>query len=465
MMSAVLPERSGRIPSALEVCQLSKVKLYACALMVLVGACWSPALRAGDGPIEINGLKFESWSEYTQSDYFRSNGKRCGFNAPEEEKDPFQESGDCPLYSTNPTAEYDPGDILTLQVVVHVLARKTGEGAVPDSLIHSQIDILNEDFLAIAGSNGEDGTYGGIQFVLASDDPDGNPTNGITRHSKYLWFLDAENYWDPLAWDPNRYINIYTNLASGYLGYVPWLPQNSPVGSNEDRIVVLHSAFGRNAPIGPPYDQGRTLTHEMGHYLGLWHTFDFGCGSDSLPTCYTSGDRICDTESEASNHFGCPVSSATCDTPDPIRNYMNYTDDLCMWEFTTEQVRRMRCTTEEYRGDLVDVATSVSGGSSGSSAGVFPVRAALHLENLPNPFNPVTEIRYRIPEAGPVRLDLFSPSGRLVRTLVNGVRNGGDHAIRWDGSDNAGLPVASGVYFSRLQAGGETITKRMALVR
>ena len=80
--------------------------------------------------------------------------------------------------------------------------------------------------MALQGSNGQSGTNSKIQFVLASEDPQGNPTNGITYTSNSNWFNDSGNYWDSLAWDPSRYVNIYTNTADGYLGYVPWLPQN-----------------------------------------------------------------------------------------------------------------------------------------------------------------------------------------------------------------------------------------------
>src|SRR5262249_54891167 len=94
------------------------------------------------------------------------------------------------------------------------------------------------------------------------------------------------------------------------------------------------------------YNQGRTVTHEVGHWLGLFHPFDFGCGTSS---CYTTGDRICDTNAEANARFGCPGSAVSCGSPDPIHNYMDYTDDTCMTNFTQEQARRMRCTLTSYR--------------------------------------------------------------------------------------------------------------------
>jgi hypothetical protein len=127
-------------------------------------------------------------------------------------------------------------------------------------------------------------------------------------------------------------------------------------------VVIYWSTFGRNAPYGPPYDLGRTTTHEVGHYLGLWHPFDNGCGTATAPGCYTSGDRICDTNRESTPNFDCP-DRFTCagDTaPDPIENYMDYTDDVCMTEFTPEQARRMRCSLEFYRPNLYEIVSAAT---------------------------------------------------------------------------------------------------------
>ena len=92
---------------------------------------------------------------------------------------------------------------------------------------------------------------------------------------------------------------------------------------------------------------GRTLTHEIGHYLGLFHTFQGGCGSAA---CYTSGDLICDTNAESGPNFSCAGSPpSSCCSVDPIDNYMDYSDDLCMEKFTAEQVNRMRCSLINWR--------------------------------------------------------------------------------------------------------------------
>jgi len=423
---------------------------------ILPGAvCAAPASPASSAPIEIGGETWASWHDYVTSEAFVDGGRRCG-TRPAGGTDEILRgaASDCALNSTNPLPEYDPGAPFVLTLVFHVITATNGNGNVTDALIESQVDILNEDYLAMAGTNGGNGNDAAIQFRLATEDPDGNPTNGITRTVNNSWYNDAGTYYNTLAWDPARYVNVYTNSAGGYLGYVPDLPQSGTlVGTNADRIVVLWSAVGRDAPIGPPYDQGRTLTHEMGHYLGLWHTFANGCGS--VGACYTSGDRICDTDPESSPTYGCPTSLVTCGYPVPKENYMDYSDDLCMEWFTTEQVRRMRCTLQYWRPDLSPAGAV--GANEPFAAGAIRLLG----QNRPNPFGTDTRIAYDLPRSGPVSLRVLDVAGRTVRTLVSGVREAGTHGVAWDGRDAAGAPVAAGVYFYRLQAPGGAETRRM----
>ncbi len=343
-----------------------------CTPVVLLTLCalvLPSAVAAGEEPIAIDGLTFSNWQEYVDSEYFKLAG-RCAtpdFEIRQALWGPFHERGsdpaDCSAFSTNPDVIYAPTTLYEIQVVVHIIENTSGAGAISDELVHSQIEILNEDFLALMGTNGGNGNDAQIQFALATEDPGGNPTTGITRSVNNTWFADGGSYWNSLAWDPHTYMNIYTNSASGALGYVPFLPADgggSQVGAAHDRVVVLWNAFGRDAPIGPPYDQGRTLTHEVGHYLGLEHTFSGGCGDASPPGCYTTGDLICDTNAESSPTFSpCQLGDkSTCGSVDPSDNYMDYSDDLCMMQFTVEQGRRNRCTLQNYRPGIWTVADS-----------------------------------------------------------------------------------------------------------
>ncbi len=320
--------------------------------------------------IVAGGVLYESFEEYFTSDYFKQMNARCGTRIDPliaqmaaGNIGPAGSPADCTYNFTNPAAEYDPSTgKFRIPVVVHVIQRTNGTGFIPEDRIRSQIDVLNEDFLAILGSLGENGTDIQIEFYLATEDPDGNPTNGITYSTNNTWYNDSGGYYNSLAWDTNRYCNIYTNSASGALGYVPDLPQGGIAGNPADRIVIFHDAFGRNSPL-PPYHLGRTTTHEMGHYLGLWHVFDNGCGNNN---CYSTGDRICDTNPMSSPTFGCPGSRNQCGEPAPFHNYMDYSDDICMDNFTPEQARRMRCSLEFYRPDLAQADTGCPADIDGS---------------------------------------------------------------------------------------------------
>lgn len=303
-----------------------------------------------DSEIIADGVTYSSWDELFDSGYYNHESTHCRTLPSMAEADLRGSSFDCSSSRTNIEPQYDPvNGLIRIPVVVHIIQNTSGTGNISDSLVHSQIAVLNEDFQAIAGTNGAPGNDAQIEFFLATEDPSGNPTTGITRSTNNTWFNDGGSYWNTLAWDTNHYLNIYTNTASGALGYVPDLPQGGIVGSTADRVVVLYSTFGRNAPF-VPFHLGRTTTHEVGHYLGLYHTFQGGCASTS--SCSTNGDRICDTNPESSPTFGCPGSRSSCGLPAPFHNYMDYSDDICMNNFTDNQNNRMRCTIEHYRPNL-----------------------------------------------------------------------------------------------------------------
>jgi hypothetical protein len=315
--------------------------------------------QTSDGLIHFRGKTFNSWANYFALEELKGSIRhRC--MVPELDVDAWRDiegflpPSDCSNSSTNPAEEYDPAqNVFRIPCVVHVIRNTEGTlGDIPIDRVISGIRILNEDMLALTGTNGENGTDCQIEFFLAEVDPNGNPTNGITFSNNTTWYNDGGNYYNSLAWDPNNYLNIYTNTASGNLGYVPFLPANGNVGSLADRVVVLWESYGENAPIGFPYNLGRTLTHEVGHYLGLNHTFN-GCESGS---CSTGGDLICDTAPQNSPTSGCTGSSCSGTAPDD--NYMDYSYDECMEKFTPIQARRMRCTLLNWRTELPEVGAN-----------------------------------------------------------------------------------------------------------
>jgi hypothetical protein len=275
---------------------------------------------------------------------------RCGTFEPDMTTTEFLMLSDCGYLTNNPNPIHDPSFYYTIPVVFHVIQDNSGDGYLSPETINDQIYILNEDFRAIHGSPGAPGANARIIFQLATTDPSGNPTTGITYSTNNTWFQDNGSYWNSLAWDTNRYLNIYSNAVPCCYGYVSDFPANGVAGDTNDRIVVWWEAVGRDPTSGWPLNMGRTGTHEVGHYLGIYHTFCGGCGSAA--NCDTTADLICDTNGESQATLGCPGSKNSCGNSDPIHNYMDYTDDPCLWEFTPEQVNRMRCTLEDWRPDV-----------------------------------------------------------------------------------------------------------------
>lgn len=223
-----------------------------------------------------------------------------------------------------------------IPVAWHVVYGQSGKGRnattagnIPTTMILDQIDVLNAAF---------DGL--GFQFTLAS----------VDRTNNDRWFSRCENsriesqMKQALAIDPAHTLNIYScQPGQGILGYA-YFPWSAPEGHYIHGVVLLHSSLPGGS--AEPYNQGDTGTHEVGHYLGLYHTFQNGC---SAP-----GDEVADTPYESSPAFGCPVGRDSCTQTglDPITNFMDYTDDACMITFTSDQSTRMQALVSQFRPSL-----------------------------------------------------------------------------------------------------------------
>ncbi|MGK7389040.1 MAG: PKD domain-containing protein [Candidatus Cyclobacteriaceae bacterium M2_1C_046] len=251
-------------------------------------------------------------------------------------------------------------DILIIPVVIHVVhnGESIGVGAnISQAQIQSQIDVLNEDFRRTGpGSNSHPaGADTNIEFVLAVLGPDGNelPEPGINRINggAASWeFTQIENTLKPgTIWDPTKYFNMWTLEFGGedaeLLGYAQFPNLSGLDGidrsngaAETDGVVVGYRYFGRTGNVSSPYDEGRTTTHEVGHWLGLRHIWgDGGCAEDDFCT---------DTPAAGQPNYSC-ITANSCDEGvddqnDMIENYMDYTPDACMNIFTVEQKGRMR---------------------------------------------------------------------------------------------------------------------------
>ena len=322
--------------------------------------------------------------------------------------------------STNNNTYYIP-------VVFHIVYNTESQN-IPDSVIYSQIDVLNEDYRRLNENASETREefleFAGdpnIEFFLANIDPDGNPTNGIihqyTNREEFLMFEDLlanEITLDEVkfsetggsdAWDTNKYLNIWVcNIGSleilglelgQVFGYayppvnideallelsntqtVPDWPTDMLTNEESVQGVVLHyTTIGRNNPSANEdgmieNNLGKTAVHEVGHYLGLRHTWgdavsffgDDGCNVDDgisdTPNASDQAGYICDF-----NKNTCPndlFGSTSEDLPDMVENYMDYSPDNCLNIFTNGQINVMRNILEISRPGLITGTTSIN---------------------------------------------------------------------------------------------------------
>ncbi|WP_363322546.1 M43 family zinc metalloprotease [uncultured Tenacibaculum sp.] len=240
------------------------------------------------------------------------------------------------------------GQIITIPVVVHVIYNSAQEN-ISMAQIQSQIDVLNEDFRRTnsdATNKWSQAADTQIEFQLATVDPNGNSTTGVTRKSssKTSWGTNdamkksSQGGVDP--WNAGEYLNMWVcNIGGGILGYAQF-----PGGSaSTDGIVMSPQYFGSSDKgsgfyLSAPFDKGRTTTHEIGHFLNLRHIWgDGGCSVD---------DFVSDTPTSDAANYGCATGHNSCGSEDMVENYMDYSDDSCMNLFTTGQKNRMRAVLE-----------------------------------------------------------------------------------------------------------------------
>jgi Pregnancy-associated plasma protein-A len=249
--------------------------------------------------------------------------------------------------------------LVTIPVVVHVVYRRDREN-ISKAQIKSQIDRLNRDYRASnPDSSKVPAVWTGlvadakVEFKLATRDPDGKRTDGITRTktNRRSFGADdsvkAKSSGGVAAWPSKRYLNLWVcNLGDGLLGYAQF-----PGGpARTDGVVILYSAFGTQGTVDPPFNKGRTATHEIGHWLNLRHIW--GDRTDCTGT-----DHVSDTPPAKGPNYGEPsFPHITCNNGpngDMFMNYMDYVDDDAMFMFSAGQVTRMNAALAGPRSSFL----------------------------------------------------------------------------------------------------------------
>ncbi|PYV13437.1 MAG: zinc metalloprotease [Acidobacteria bacterium] len=229
---------------------------------------------------------------------------------------------------------------VTINVYFHVIQKDgtagvSGTGYLSAALLNAQVQVLNNSYGGLTG--GADTPFrfvkAGTDYIVNSSWFAAGPDTSAEAQMKTALRLGSADD-----------LNFYTNGGAGYLGWSTF-PWNYSANPKDDGVVCLWSSlpfYGAS----DPYDEGDTATHEVGHWLGLLHTFEGGCSG--------SGDYVSDTPSERSPAFGCPAGRDSCRKRnqaglDPIQNFMDYTDDACMYQFTAGQSTRMDSAWGAYR--------------------------------------------------------------------------------------------------------------------
>jgi hypothetical protein len=293
----------------------SGLVLIVAALVGTAGTRTEAQGRSGDRPQVQNPVPMRPDGQGPQL--------QCGTPDPDPETVRLVE--DYSLRFRGVLAERTSGNI---PVYVHVIRTSSGTGGPTASQINNQISVLNAAYAAT-----------GYSFTLVSTDTTNNSSwytcsgGSCETQMKTALHRGGKN-------DLNIYLN---NMGGGLLGWAtfPWQYASAPT---MDGVVVLTASLPGGS--AAPYNLGDTATHEVGHWMGLYHTFQGGCNGQ--------GDGVSDTPAERSPAYGCPVGRDSCSgrkNPglDPIDNFMDYTDDACMDTFTAGQDSRMDAMVTAYR--------------------------------------------------------------------------------------------------------------------
>ncbi len=353
---------------------------------------------------------------------------------------------------------------VTVNVVFHIVYNTVDEN-ISDEQILSQLDILNEDF-RLLNENQSLVTYPDfaavmadmeINFQLATTDPNGLPTTGITRRLTNipkiaLKLSDGRRRicYTALggtdAWCTDHYLNVWVGkFDEGFFAEASFPNQDTP---EEDGIRIDPYRLGSTGTVIPPYHLGRTLTHELGHYFNLEHLW--GSGSDDV-SC-TEDDGIADTPQQAFSYVGeCPANFnlQSCGSIDQFPNFLNYTDDACMAMFTLGQKEKVWATINALRPGLKQPA------SCGMVATEDLIDQQISIQYTPNPARNQVEVLIQSSDIFEVNLQIFSLEGRKYHTFSFSNKE----LFRFDSS-----VLPAGIYFLKFNFSGFSVFRKLIIL-
>ena len=372
--------------------------------------------------------------------------------------------------AANPMVKKGQQAVITIPVVFHIIhtGELIGTGSnISDAQIQSQIDILNEDF-RLMNSDSLPDTHpfwnytedAEIEFCLASRDPNGNATTGITRTQSSLPFFNdtikifavkstADGGKD--NWDPTKYLNFWTFKAAPWSLGLGWATFSTDLTTDPglDGVAQRYNATGIHLDNWANNNLGRTATHEVGHWLNLLHIWgDDTCGDDF----------VADTEIAEDHNYGCPTfphnANSTCGSGEDgemYMNYMDYGDDACLVMFTAGQADRM---TADLNGNRAGLLTSL--GCSAPTGLLNEVSLENSFEIYPNPSNGNFTVDTHMLKYDNISISVYDLLGSKIQKFEN-IKS---FPFKMDLNE-----LSNGIYYFKLNSGDKTITQKVIIAK